>query len=205
MVKAMLRSSRRRARDREEVQAPEPSEKGVPAALLPPLEITPGTPVEDAPSRPAPPDTSPRVPVGTVIYAEVDVPNVAVGATLDFSAVLRTDQNARPVAFLVANILQVDIVARNLQATDSVVFKMYRRARRREPDDLLARFSGTSQVTGMWRSGFVDQQIHYMDLDKSSTGTRDGTTSVYFRVENSSGNSGGTTFLVHLIAKVVAI
>ena len=118
--------------------------------------------------------TSASVPVGTIQNLEAEV----------------TDFWGRPLDFAHITITQVAISAAQLVDSDAVRLRVYRRGTRSEPQDLLAEFDGTSQVTGMWAASFTSRQIEFSGLDERSK--------LYLAVRNTAGNSGPSTFQIFL-------
>jgi hypothetical protein len=123
------------------------------------------------------------------IKAQISSASVAVGASQNLDAQI-TDFWGRAFDFAHVTITQVALSAAQLVAADAVRLRLYRRGTRSEPQDLLAEFDGTSQVTGMWAAAFTSRQIEYSGLDELSK--------VYLTVRNTSGNSGPTTFQIFI-------
>ena len=122
-----------------------------------------------------------------LVMARITSPTVPVGESLDLDPEA-TDLWERPVEFAHISITQIEISAAQLLNTDSVRLRFYRYRTRREPQDLVADFDGTSQLTGMWYSSFTDRRIEYSGQDKSDE--------IHITVRNTSGNSAATTFQI---------
>jgi hypothetical protein len=123
------------------------------------------------------------------IRAQISSASVAVGTIQNLEAEV-TDFWGRPLDFAHITITQVAISAAQLVDSDAVRLRVYRRGTRIEPQDLLAEFDGTSQVTGMWAASFTSRQIEFSGLDERSK--------VYLAVRNTSGNSGPSTFQIFI-------
>ena len=123
------------------------------------------------------------------IRAQISSASVPVGISRDLEAQV-TDFWGRPIAFAHITLTQVAISAPQLVDADAVRLRVYRRGTRAEPQDLLAEFNGTSQVTGMWAASFTSRQIEFSGLDELSK--------VYLTARNTAGNSGPTTFQLYL-------
>lgn len=123
------------------------------------------------------------------IRAQISSASVPVGISRDLEAQV-TDFWGRPIAFAHITLTQVAISAPQLVDADAVRLRVYRRGTRAEPQDLLAEFDGTSQVTGMWAASFTSRQIEFSGLDERSK--------LYLTVRNTSGNSGPTTFQIYI-------
>lgn len=125
------------------------------------------------------------------LFNEIELPTVNVGNSIsvDFELV---DIYGITQNFLFILFKQIDIVAPSLSPTDTVRVRLYTRATKREPRDLIIEFTGNSQVSGMWVSSLSNQNVEYPDLDRSGK--------VHMKVENLSGNSSSSSFIVRFYA-----
>lgn len=121
--------------------------------------------------------------------AQISSASVPVGISQNLEAEI-TDFWGRQLAFIHMTITGVAISATQLVNADAVRLRLYRRGTRAEPQDLLAEFDGTSQVSGMWAAAFTNRQIEFSGLDERSK--------LYLTVRNTAGNSGPTTFQVFI-------
>lgn len=120
---------------------------------------------------------------------EVNGPTTLVGNTFEFD-VPPLDLQGHRVDFSLFLITQILISARGLATTDSVRFRLYRRKTRTVPQDIVAEFDGTSQLSDVWFAGFSNRRIELLDSDKSGE--------VHGDLRNTTGNSGSTSFLILL-------
>lgn len=134
----------------------------------------------------------PISPYEDLVMARVSSPTVPVGISHDLEVQV-TDLWGRPVDFAHISITQVEISARELVNTDSVRLRFYRHGTRRTPQDLVADFDGTSQLTDTWYAAFSDRRIEYGAPDVQST--------IYLTARNTTGNSGPTTFQITLYGR----
>ena len=131
-----------------------------------------------------------------LVYLNIDTPTVPLNTTLTLQMHVTglSDHQPRPFKHLV--ILQVEIAAIDLISSDTVTLRLFRRGGFQVPQELVAEFAGTSQVTGTWVANFSNRRIDYFDLTLGA--------SVWVSINNPSGNSGPTTFNVWIWAKVVS-
>lgn len=122
---------------------------------------------------------------------EVDTPTVGIGSNGDFLGKFE-DQLRNQVDFITLKIDQVEIDSPNLADTDTVTLLLYRSRTRQTPRQVVARYSGVSQLSGMWKATFTDENILYFDQDGEST--------LYGRITNASGNSASATFHIVIMA-----
>lgn len=127
-----------------------------------------------------------------IVTIETTFPTALVGNAINqdvFPCELGTRD---PAPFSRLFIVQIDLFAPSLVAADSVQLRIFRRTRRRLPDDLVADFTGASQLSAMWIASFTGRQINYRDQDQLGK--------VYLSVTNQSGNSGPSDFTVTIYA-----
>lgn len=122
-------------------------------------------------------------------FGEVITPSTPIGTSLDLKLQLY-GLGGKVLSFSLFTILQVEIAAPALAATDAARLRFYYSGSRREPLDVLAEFDGASQVAGMWYAAFSNRGIQYRDSNKENT--------VWMRVRNTAGNSVPTIFLVRV-------
>ena len=164
-----------------------------PGFPFPPITV-PSPPTVPGPDFPAPAaagdgatEPEQRV-IEQRVIAEFNTASVAVGSSVDFAGEF-TDLSGVRTTFAGLVILQVEIDSPDLANTDTVTLELFRSGTRRSPDELIARFSGTSQITAVWKSIFSDQLIEYFD--------RAGESQIYATLSNPSGNS--TSGIFHLL------
>ena len=121
-------------------------------------------------------------------------PTVAVGSDYDFEADFFNLQGDH-VLFEGLQLLQVEYDAEGLVAADTVTLSLYRKASR-TTQDLVARYSGTSGVTGIWKTIQTNQLIEYFDGE--------GADQIYGRLTNAAGNSARCVFHILITARPLA-
>ena len=104
------------------------------------------------------------------------------------------DLEGNQITFRGLEILQVEFDAEGLVAADTVTLSLYRKETR-TTEELVARYSGTSDITGAWKSIQSNQLIQYFDGEKQNE--------IYGRVTNATGNSAACTFHVVITARPV--
>ena len=156
------------------IKTPEPQALKKGLVLPPPLP--PAVPVRDA-----------YITREDLVVTVLSTPSVPVNTESTFTLEF-TDLEGHPIGFVHLSITEVDIIATQLSASDAVRLRIFRSGQRRVPQDLVAEFSGASQVSDTWASAFSNRRIEYTDLSKQSK--------LYLNVRNNSGNSVSTTFEV---------
>lgn len=156
--------------------------------VLPPLPAPLITPTGDIVSTELTNGVSVASVADTRVKLELDTPSVGTNSSRNFSGKFK-DPEGLEIAFKNIIVLQIEIDASSLNNADTVTLILYRTGSRRTPRDVIARYSGTSQISGMWKSIFSDQRIEYFPAARDNT--------IYGTITNASGNLRSTTF--HLI------
>ena len=129
-----------------------------------------------------------------LVKLEVDTPTVGLGIDYDFEG--RFEGLFRNQLFFdMLEIDQVEIDSPRLVDTDTVTLILYRSRTRQTPRQVMARYSGVSQITGMWKSTFTAEDLLYSDQDRDSK--------IYGRITNAAANSNSATFHIVITARKV--
>ena len=129
-----------------------------------------------------------------LVKLEVDTPTVGLGIDYDFEGRFEgIFRNQMP--FDTLELDQVEIDSPNLVDTDTVTLLLYRSRTRQTPRQVVARYNGVSQLSGMWKSTFTDENLLYTDQDRDSK--------IYGRITNAAGNSASATFHIVISARKV--
>jgi len=123
-----------------------------------------------------------------VVVGEAELPSVSVGNSEDPEVAFASSEE-RAVRFYMLRISQIELDGGQLASTDTVTLEIYRDRGRSAPRDLVARYTGTSQVTDLWKAVFLDQRLEYFDRARAGL--------VYARITNTTGNSRSSPF--HLV------
>ena len=123
--------------------------------------------------------------------AEFNSPTIAVGGDFEIEGKFH-DLNGDDVEFTGLEILQVEFDAAGLAATDTVTLSLYR-GPLRSNEELVARYSAVSAITGAWKSIQSNQLIQYFD--------RSGDHQIYGLITNAAGNSARCIFHVLITAR----
>lgn len=124
-----------------------------------------------------------------LLLATWNVPTVSIGGVKTEGPPTR-DIYGREAIFAHLTIVQVDIAAPQLAAADSVTFRIYNRGTFSAPLELVAEFTGASQVSGMWFASFSNRRIEYTDETNLAR--------VYMTITNAAGNSIASTFNIRV-------
>ena len=138
---------------------------------------------------------------GQRVYVEADTPTVLVGNSYDGKLQLQDADTREVVKFYAIDLLQVEVAGNLLAPGDTVTLRIYRRDRRREPGDIVAEYTGITQVKGMWKAAFVEQHIGYIDMDMNRPS---GDSFLHIRVTNATGNSRASDFRLFFLGVVLA-
>ena len=120
---------------------------------------------------------------------EANSPTVLVGNSFQFDVPLN-DLQGQAVDFSLFLVTQILIAAPGLATGDSVRLRLYRRTTRVVPQDIVAEFDGTSQLSDVWFAGFSNRRIELLDSDNRGQ--------VHGDIRNTTGNSGPGSFLILL-------
>ena len=121
--------------------------------------------------------------------ADVISASVNVGSSQDLDVQAHDLQN-RVVPFSMMTITQVDVAAPGLASTDAVRLRIFLSGARRDPQDLVAEFDGSSQTSGTWLAAFTNRGIQYTDRNKKDT--------LWLQIRNTAGNSAATFFTIRV-------
>ncbi len=137
-------------------------------------------------------------PLLDLFEAAYDISDVAVGGNSSSKYAQVKDLWGRTRLFSHLRISQIEIYAPKLAVADSLDLRIYR-AGQANNQDLVADFSGTSQLTDTWYASFSNRQIDYKPQDLTAGGI------LWIVISNLAGNSNSSPFLVKITGQIFPV